>query len=82
MEHYCCTVDLLRHAGLLDEALDSIKRMEMEPTTVIWGALLGACKIYGNWEIGKVAAKKLFALEPHRSSNYMLLVNTYVETNG
>jgi len=74
-------VDLLGSAGLLNKALDLIESMEMEPNAVIWGALLGACKIYGNWEIGKVAAEKLFALGPHRSSNYMLLINMYAETN-
>lgn len=81
MEHYCCMVDLLGRAGLLKEALDVIMSMEMEPSAVIWGALLGGCKIHGNLEIGKVAAAKLLALEPDRSSNYILLVNMYAETN-
>ncbi|ONK63760.1 uncharacterized protein A4U43_C07F18650 [Asparagus officinalis] len=81
MEHYCCMVDVLGRAGLLDEALDVIGSMKMEPNAVVWGALLGGCKIHGSLEIGKIAIENLLALDPERSSNYMMLVNMYAEVN-
>lgn len=52
IEHYGCMVDLLSRAGLIDEAIELIKTMPIEPNVVIWGALLNACKIHGYEDIG------------------------------
>jgi pentatricopeptide repeat protein len=76
-EHYACMVDLLGRAGCLDDAKDIIHRMPIEPDAVIWGALLGACRIHVNVEIGKYAAEQLFKLEPQNDAPYLLLVNIY-----
>ncbi|XP_020079667.1 pentatricopeptide repeat-containing protein At1g06145 [Ananas comosus] len=81
IEHYGCMVDLLSRAGLLKEAFSLVNSMEIEPNSVIWGALLSGCKIHGNMEIGAVAMKKLLDLEPSNSAHYMLLVNMYAEGN-
>ncbi|XP_077241990.1 basic helix loop helix DNA-binding superfamily protein [Tasmannia lanceolata] len=81
IEHYGCMVDLLGRAGLLEDALDLIKSMRIEPNSVIWGALLGGCKIHGNLEIGEVAVQKLMVLEPDNSGYYVLLINMYAEAN-
>ncbi|KAF2307310.1 hypothetical protein GH714_026245 [Hevea brasiliensis] len=53
MEHYGCVVDLLGRAGLLAEAEELIFSMPMEPNAAVWGALLGACRIHGNAELGE-----------------------------
>ncbi|KAL5710455.1 hypothetical protein ACHQM5_021014 [Ranunculus cassubicifolius] len=45
----------------------------------IWGALLAACRTHKNLEIGEIAAKKLFVLEPESSGNYVILSNMYAE---
>jgi hypothetical protein len=42
-----------------------------------WSSLLGACKIHQNIEIGEIAAKNLFVLEPNVASHYVLLSNIY-----
>nr|CAB3501000.1 unnamed protein product [Digitaria exilis] len=39
--------------GLLEEALDLIKTMPLEPDAVIWGALMGACRMHKNAEIAE-----------------------------
>lgn len=51
IEHYGCMVDLLGRAGLLDEAHKLIKSMPMKANSIVWGALLGGCRVYKilNW---------------------------------
>ncbi|CAM6092218.1 unnamed protein product [Calypogeia fissa] len=75
--HYTCMVDLLGRAGYLEEAKLFISDMPVEADGVIWTALLGACRTYGNVELGELAAKELFKLEPDNASTYVLLSNIY-----
>eukprot|EP00253_Pinus_taeda_P013972 PITA_13972 len=79
LEHYACLVDLLGRAGHLDEAHDIIKKMPLKPDSVMWGTLLGACKIHSNIELGEQAAKHLFQLEPNNAGYYLLLSNIYAK---
>nr|CAD1830293.1 unnamed protein product [Ananas comosus var. bracteatus] len=80
IEHYGCVVDLLGRAGLLKEAYTLIKSMPMEPDSVIWGALLGACSFHGEVEIAEIAASFLFKLEPWNTGNQVILSNIYAST--
>ena len=57
-------VDVLRNAGRPEQAYEFIQRMPIEPTAAAWGALLSACRVHRNMELAKVAAKKLFEIEP------------------
>ncbi|CAM6127951.1 unnamed protein product [Calypogeia fissa] len=75
--HYTCIVDLLGRAGHLKEAMLFIRNMPVEPDVVTWGALLGACRTYGNVELGEVAVKELLKLEPNDANAYVLLSNIY-----
>ncbi|KAL4029247.1 hypothetical protein IC575_012474 [Cucumis melo] len=77
IEHYGCMVDLFGRAGLLDRAIDFVKRMPMEADAVIWAALLGACRIYKNLDLAELALQKLILLEPKNTANYVLLSNIY-----
>ncbi|KAH9551846.1 hypothetical protein CY35_09G034700 [Sphagnum magellanicum] len=70
LEHYSCTVDLLGRAGHLDDAQDLIKMMPCEPSGSVWKALLGACRIHGNVEMGECIAKKVLELDPGNSTGY------------
>ncbi|KAL0343825.1 UNVERIFIED_CONTAM: Pentatricopeptide repeat-containing protein [Sesamum angustifolium] len=76
-DHYTCIVDLLGRADRLEEAYHLINTMPFEPSHAVWGALLGACAIHENVELGEVAAKWLFKLEPENTGNYILLGNIY-----
>lgn len=78
-KHYSCMVDLLGRAGFIDEAYNLIKTMPIESEGSIWGALLGACKIHGNVEVGEIAANKLFELESGNAGNFCVLANIYSE---
>ncbi|KAF5951923.1 hypothetical protein HYC85_009867 [Camellia sinensis] len=77
IEHYGCMVDLLGRAGLLEEAEKLILEMPIEPDDVILKALLSACKIHGNIEIGKRIARLLMEMAPHDSGAYVALSNMY-----
>lgn len=79
VEHYACMADLLGRAGLLDETYEFIKNMPLAPSADVWGALLSACRIHGNVEMGEHAAEYLFNLEPENAGSYVLLSNMYAE---
>ncbi|KAL8462578.1 hypothetical protein ACS0TY_033566 [Phlomoides rotata] len=76
-EHYCCVVDLLGRGGRLTEAQKLIESMPMEPDGSVWGALLGACKIHKNVELGELAFNKVVELEPRNIGYYVLMSNIY-----
>lgn len=78
-EHYTCIVDLLGRAGLLQEAEALILALPMAPDNVMWGSLLGACKLHGDVEMARRILERLCAIEPHNSSNYVLLANSYTD---
>ncbi|XP_065848547.1 putative pentatricopeptide repeat-containing protein At1g69350, mitochondrial [Euphorbia lathyris] len=77
--HYGCMVDLLGRAGHLEESVKLIKSMPVEADTNVWGALLGACRIHGNIELGCWATEHLFKLNPEHSGYYAILSNMYAE---
>ncbi|KAI8543410.1 hypothetical protein RHMOL_Rhmol08G0215600 [Rhododendron molle] len=76
-EHYSCMVDLFARGGKLEEAYNLICKMNIAPTASLWGAILGACHIYGNMSLGEVAARHLFNMEPKKSVNYVVLASIY-----
>uniref|UniRef100_A0A7N2N1F9 Pentatricopeptide repeat-containing protein n=1 Tax=Quercus lobata TaxID=97700 RepID=A0A7N2N1F9_QUELO len=81
VDHYSCMVDVLSRAGRLEQAYEFIQRMPIEPTAAAWGALLSACRVHRNMELAKIAAKKLFEIEPHNPGNYILLSNIFSTAN-
>ncbi|PKI47029.1 hypothetical protein CRG98_032568 [Punica granatum] len=76
-DHYACMVDLLGRSGRLRAAYELLDTMPMEPHASAWGALLGACRLYCETELGERVAHRLFELEPQNAGNYMLLSNIY-----
>ncbi|WOH05153.1 hypothetical protein DCAR_0624567 [Daucus carota subsp. sativus] len=76
-DHYTCIVDLLGRAGRLEEAHELIRTMPFQAEHAVWGALLGACVIHENVELGEIAANRLFKLEPGNTGNYVLLGKIY-----
>ncbi|KAM3378172.1 pentatricopeptide repeat-containing protein [Capsicum galapagoense] len=77
MEHYAAVVDLLGRAGLLSEAKSFIAGIPVKPDILIWQALLGACSIHGNAEIGKYAADQWLLTSPDNPVPFVLLANIY-----
>ncbi|KAL0905081.1 hypothetical protein M5K25_027257 [Dendrobium thyrsiflorum] len=76
-EHFGCLVDLLGRAGLLLEAKKVLDEMPIEPDASNLGALLGACRIHGNVELGEQIGQRVIELDPNNSGRYILLANLY-----
>ncbi|CAJ1873403.1 unnamed protein product [Sphenostylis stenocarpa] len=73
MEHYTCMVDLYGKAGQFDEAVKLIENMPFEPDVVLWGALLAACGLHSNLELGEYAAERIHKLESNHPVSYSIL---------
>ncbi|KAL9352847.1 hypothetical protein Peur_055527 [Populus x canadensis] len=76
-EHYACIADMLGRAGMVERAYEFVQQMPIRPTISVWGALLNACRVYKEPELGKIAADKLFKLDPKDSGNHVLLSNMF-----
>ncbi|KAK4706744.1 hypothetical protein R3W88_033708 [Solanum pinnatisectum] len=82
-EHYTCLIDLLGRNGRLEEAWHLVEGMEENHVSdecsngTIWAALLGACQLYENVEIGKKVAEKLTEKEIQISTASIALSNVY-----
>ncbi|XP_004250591.2 pentatricopeptide repeat-containing protein At1g31430 [Solanum lycopersicum] len=83
LEHYGCLIDLLGRAGLLSEAevmISQIPNRDNKIIVPIYGALLSACRIYGNVDVGERVAELLMEIESYDSSTHTLLANTYASS--
>ncbi|KAF5180276.1 Pentatricopeptide repeat-containing protein [Thalictrum thalictroides] len=83
LEHYACVVDLLARAGKLEEAekfIDARIGGFSKGDANVWGALLGACRTYGNVEVGNRVWRKLAGLGVADCGTYMVLYNMYKES--
>ncbi|XP_023880771.1 pentatricopeptide repeat-containing protein At4g02750 [Quercus suber] len=75
--HYTCMVDLLGRAGQISEAEALIQNMPVKPDSVILEALLDACRIHRNMEVGQRIAERLFQIGAEGSGMYVLPSNVY-----
>lgn len=76
-QHYAAIVDLLGRAGRLHEAYELVLSSPCRNHSVIWGALLGACRTHGDIDLVELAAKRYFELEPENAGKYVVLSNAY-----
>lgn len=81
-DHYTCIIDLLGRSGRLDEAWNLLVEIEEQetihgcPTSTAWAALLGACHVHDNVELGERVAKKI-EYRTQISSMHIALSNVY-----
>nr|KYP74004.1 Pentatricopeptide repeat-containing protein At1g31430 family [Cajanus cajan] len=84
LEHYGCFIDLLNQAGLLQEAKELVKKLLDQKDEVIVplnGALLSACRIYGNIDMGERLATMLAKVKSSDSSLHSLLASIYASAD-
>ncbi|TYH01953.1 hypothetical protein ES288_A09G101200v1 [Gossypium darwinii] len=77
LQHYVCMVDVLGRCGKLEEAEGLIKNMQVKPNSIVWLALLSACRMHSNLGVAERAVKSILDLEPNCSAAYVLLSNIY-----
>ncbi|CAK8540082.1 unnamed protein product [Lathyrus sativus] len=75
--HYACMIELLGREGLLNDAVALFRNAPFKPTLNMCAALLTACRMNKNWELGKFAAEKLYVMKPEKICNYVVLLNIY-----
>lgn len=80
VEICACVVDMLGRSGQLDQALDFIKRMPVQPGPSVWGALVTASVIHGDSKMQDLAYRFLIELEPENPSNFISLSNLYASS--
>ncbi|KAK8952461.1 Pentatricopeptide repeat-containing protein [Platanthera zijinensis] len=80
-KHYGCMVDMMGRAGRLGKALEFIKESSFGSDPVLWRALLSACKIHKNVEIGELALGNLIEMSAHNAGDCALLAGIYA-SNG
>ena len=77
IEHYTCMVWLLGRGGRLDKAVKLIDEIPFEPSVMVWRALLGACVIHKDIELGRISAQRVLEMEPQDEATHVLLSNMY-----
>ncbi|KAK6129209.1 hypothetical protein DH2020_037039 [Rehmannia glutinosa] len=77
IEHYGCVIDLLGRGGRLSEAFRVLHDMPFEPNVVIWGSLLGACRMHNDAKLAEEVLDQLVKLVPTDAGNFSMLSNIY-----
>ncbi|GAB2287752.1 Pentatricopeptide repeat-containing protein At3g29230 [Dionaea muscipula] len=80
IEHYGCLIDLLGRGGRLREAFRTVQSMPMEPNAIIWGTLLGACRMQNAVGLAEEVLDCLSKLDPTDAGNFSVLSNIYAST--
>lgn len=75
IDQYACLIDLYARKGDLESARKVFDEMPFEGNAVMWSCFLSCCKEYGNVELGREAAYKLFELEPCSPVPYLILAD-------
>ncbi|MFS7996139.1 putative tetratricopeptide-like helical domain superfamily, DYW domain-containing protein [Helianthus anomalus] len=77
VEHYACMVDLLGRSGRLKEARDLIENMPVKANSGIWQTLLSACKVHGDFEMGREVGEILLKKDDVSVVNYVMMSSIY-----
>ncbi|CAL5041851.1 unnamed protein product [Urochloa decumbens] len=77
--HYAAVADMLARVGRLRDAYELVKNLpDCQEHSVVWGALLGACRKHGgDVALVELAARRFFRLQPGNAGKYVVLANTY-----
>ncbi|KAL6629881.1 hypothetical protein ACP70R_029646 [Stipagrostis hirtigluma subsp. patula] len=81
IKHYGCMVDLFSRAGLISRAYEFVSTMSFEPNLPILGALLSACSINNDLEIGELVLNKIESVCSYKGGSGVLLSNIYANQN-
>ncbi|KAI5065567.1 hypothetical protein GOP47_0020262 [Adiantum capillus-veneris] len=77
LECYTCMVDLYGRAGHLEKAVQLIQEMPSSDHSALWLALLGACRQWGDVNVGRWAFEQIIAKNKNNVSAYVLMADIY-----
>jgi pentatricopeptide repeat protein len=80
-EYFTCVIDLLGRTGQLEEAIGIIKKMNVEPDTVMWHTVLSACQKWGHSDLGKIAFDCAVHLDEKSAAAYVCMSNIYANAS-
>ncbi|KAG7598667.1 DYW domain [Arabidopsis suecica] len=66
MEHYHSVTKMFATSGHLDEALNFVERMPMEPSVDVWETLMNLSRVHGDVELGDRCAELVEKLDATR----------------
>ncbi|XP_078163296.1 putative pentatricopeptide repeat-containing protein At2g01510 isoform X1 [Carex rostrata] len=78
-DHYACMVDMWGRVGCFDKVEQLLGQIPFEPDPIIWSSILNSCKIHGYYELGKLAADKLFSIGTQDAGHCVLMSNIYAK---
>ncbi|XP_074303763.1 pentatricopeptide repeat-containing protein At4g18840-like [Silene latifolia] len=77
VEHYGCMADLLSKSNLVKDFERLEKEIPKEEGSVSWRAVLFACQVHSNSQLGEVVGKWLIEKDPEDIAPYLLLSNIF-----
>ncbi|KAI5066600.1 hypothetical protein GOP47_0019224 [Adiantum capillus-veneris] len=77
LEHHICMIDLFGRAGDFDKAMKVIKEMPSSDYWPVWSALLGACRKWGNVNLGRMAFEHAIQVDKREAAAYVCMANIY-----
>jgi hypothetical protein len=75
-------VDLLGHAGCLEEAKDFLQSMPVQSDAISWISLLSHCKVYGDNVLANQCFEYLVSTLGRNASSFLLTSHAYCHTEG
>ncbi|XP_076918586.1 putative pentatricopeptide repeat-containing protein At3g18840 [Bidens hawaiensis] len=77
IDHYACMIDLYGRANELKQAMEFMKKIQIELDVVILGTFLSACKLHGNAELARVVEDEMLRIGGESGTRYVQLANVY-----
>ncbi|KAI5082456.1 hypothetical protein GOP47_0002199 [Adiantum capillus-veneris] len=78
---YTCMIDLFGRAGRMEEAVEVLQTMPDLPDVTVWLVFLAACKLYGNFQLGRNCFNELCRLDINVAAGYMLMSDIYADSH-
>lgn len=79
LEHFTRMADLLARAGLIERAVGLIENMVLHPDISIWLTILGACRKWGDMQLGKYVFHLAIECNEDDAAAYVCMSNIYVD---
>ncbi|KAI4975532.1 hypothetical protein ZWY2020_049139 [Hordeum vulgare] len=74
---FICLISACSHSGLVTEGKRWFHMMAQKYDVRVWGALLAACRVHKNIDLGKQVARVIQKLGPEGTGNFILLSNIF-----